>query len=557
MLWQLSIKNLAIIDDISIEFGEGFNILTGETGAGKSIIIDAINLVLGSRADRDLIRSGAAMASVDAVFTTDSNKALLDKLEELGLSNPDSDELIISRQVYSNGRNTSRINGNPVVTATLKEISDLLIDIHGQHQHQSLLNKSFHRGFLDAFDGEIEGLLTKVAALYEKWSAVSKKIAGLENSALDFERNKELIEYQINEIDEARLKVGEDDELAEKKQILKNAESIIEALEASLRLLTSGKRDEGAIDFMRLAKDKLRSVSDISEEYSELYDSAETLYYELSDFSDAISKSLRRISYSPDKLEEIDDRLYLIASLKRKYGKTIENILEFRDSLKNQLETLECDIGNLDSLRADERRFYSELMSESDKLHERREKAAERLRDRIVDELSYLGMKKVSFRADIVSDKDALSPNGYDSVEFLISANAGEPLRPLAKIASGGEISRIMLSIKSALADIDGIPTMIFDEIDTGISGAVARSAGEKMYALSGNHQIICITHQAQIAALADRHYYVRKIQKNDKTVTEVRVLTEEERIEHIAGMISGASVTEAAREHARELMKK
>lgn len=556
MLWQLNIKNLAIIDDISIEFGDGFNILTGETGAGKSIIIDAITLVLGARADRELIRTGESSASVDAIFTLDNNPKLTAVLKELELYDEDEQELILSRQIYSNGRNTNRINGKPVSINALKQISELLIDIHGQHQHQSLLNKAYHRGFLDSFDKEIEAVAKDVAELYSEWRELVKKIHEIDVGAQDFEQNKELIEYQINEIDEAELRIGEDEELADKKELLKNSRTIIDALEHAYMYINSGRRDNGALDLMRSAKDKLRDISELDEEYSELYDTAESLYYDIEELSDSIKKAAKYAVFSPAELERIEDRLYLINSLKRKYGKTIEHILGVRDELKEQLSAMEYNIGNLEQLRADEKRLFAELMKKCDLLHEKRVEAAKRLRERIVDELRYLGMKKVMFDAEITTDKSNISAHGYDSVEFLISANPGEPLKPLAKIASGGEISRIMLSIKSALADIDGVPTMIFDEIDTGISGAVARAAGEKMYALSRNHQIICITHQAQIAALADTHFHVSKVQSGSKTVTNVKLLNTEEKTEHIAAMISGSSVTDAAREHAKELMK-
>lgn len=556
MLWQLNIKNLAIIDDISIEFGDGFNILTGETGAGKSIIIDAITLVLGARADRELIRTGENVATVDAIFTLENNTKLISALKELELYDEDEQELIISRQVYSNGRNINRINGKPVSINALKQISDFLIDIHGQHQHQSLLNKAYHIDFLDSFDNEIASVSKDVAELYYKWRELGKKINEIDVGAEDFERNKELIEYQINEIDEAELRIGEDDELADKKELLKNSRAIIDALERAYIYLNSSRTDNNVLELMRSAKDKLRDISDLDEEYSELYDTADSLYYEIEDLADSIKKAAKYAVFSPAELERIEDRLYLINSLKRKYGKTIESILGFRDDLKEQLATMEYNIGNLEQLRAEEKQLFAELMNKSDILHEKRVQAAEKLRERIIEELRFLGMKKVMFSAEISADKKNISSHGYDTVEFLISTNPGEPLKPLAKIASGGEISRIMLSIKSALADIDGIPTMIFDEIDTGISGAVARAAGEKMYALSHNHQIICITHQAQIAALADNHFYVSKAQLGDKTVTNVKLLGLEEKIEHIAGMISGSSVTDAAREHAKELMK-
>ncbi len=557
MLWQLNIKNLAIIDDISIEFGDGFNILTGETGAGKSIIIDAIGLILGSRADRELIRTGESVASVEAVFTTEGNTALLELLENEGLLDPDADELIIARQVYSNGRNINRINGNAVSINILKDVAELLIDIHGQHKHQSLLNKAYHMGFLDSFDSNIQLVSENVKKLYSQWRDIERKIKDIDEGAEDFERNKELMEYQINEIEDAGLHVGEDDELAAKKELLKNAKSIIEALEYAYTCLNSGRRDGGAIDYMRMTKDKLRDISDYSEEYSELFDTADTLYYELDELSDSIRRAVKYASFTPDELEKTEDRLYLINSLKRKYGKTIENVLAFKDNLAEELETMEYNMNNLDELQREERKLYSKLTSECDKLHELRVHAGKSLEEHIVEELKYLGMKKVCFAAHIESDRENITQNGYDSVEFLISANPGEPMKPLAKIASGGEVSRIMLSIKSALADIDGIPTMIFDEIDTGISGAVARAAGEKMYALSRGHQIICITHQAQIASLADHHYHVTKLQGEGKTATKVTLLSQEERIEHVAGMISGNTVTEAAKEHASELMRK
>ncbi len=556
MLWQLSIKNLAIIDDVSIEFTDGFNILTGETGAGKSIIIDAINLIVGARADRELIRNGENMASVEAIFTLDGNDELVNVLTELDFIDGDETEVMITRQIYSNGRNVIRINGRAVVASVLKEISQLLIDIHGQHQHQSLLNKAYHMGFLDSFDSGIKQLKEQIAMLYDKWRDIKRRIDEIDSGAADFERNKELMEYQINEIDEARLKLGEDEELLEKKQIIKNSEAIQNALEAAYAGINTGRREgAGALELLYSAKEKLGAIAQYADEYSEMYDTADNIYYELEDLSDTIGRLLRRVSFSPEQAEEIDDRLYVINSLKRKYGKTVAAVLEFGESLKRELEVMQYNMDNSEELHKQEKELHSRLLSLCDLLHTRREDAAARLRDRIIDELAYLGMKKVRFETVIDADKNNITADGYDDVEFMMSANAGEPLRPMAKIASGGEVSRIMLSIKSALADIDGIPTMIFDEIDTGISGAVAGAVGKKMHGLSANHQIICITHQAQIAALADCHFYVSKAQADGKTRTRVQVLEDDERVEHIAAMISGNEITDAARAHARELM--
>lgn len=554
MLWHLSIKNLAIIDDISIEFADGLNILTGETGAGKSIIIDAINLIVGARADRELIRNGENMASVEAIFTLDGNDELIKTLKELDFVDDDDTELLITRQIYSNGRNVIRVNGRAVVTSVLRDISQLLIDIHGQHQHQSLLDKSYHMGFLDSFDSSVKPLKEQTAQLYAQWRELKAQIDDIDANKADFERNKELMEYQINEIEQADLKIGEDEELLEKKQILKNARTIISALESAYSSLNSSDNG-GALDLLYSAKEKLSGIARYSAEYSDLYDSADNVYYELEDVSESIGKILRNMSYSAEQAQEIDDRLYVINSLKRKYGKTVELVLDFASSLGEQLEQMRYNMENSEELRHKEKLVYNKLISCCEDLHKKRLAAAQLLKNRIISELSYLGMKKVNFEASVECDKDDISPTGYDNVEFMISANAGEPLRPLAKIASGGEVSRIMLSIKSALADIDEIPTMIFDEIDTGISGAVAGAAGKKMHMLSKNHQIICITHQAQIAACADRHFFVSKALQNGKTKTSVKVLNEDERIENIAAMVSGNVVTEAAKAHARELI--
>lgn len=558
MLWHLSIKNLAIIDDVSIEFAEGLNILTGETGAGKSIIIDAINLIVGARADRELIRSGENMASVEAIFTLDGNAELVETLKELDFMDGDETELLITRHIYSNGRNVIRINGRAVVASVLRDISQLLIDIHGQHQHQSLLDKSHHIEFLDSFDSSIKPLKENIKRLYCDWRELKTKIDGIDANKADFERNKELMEYQISEIENADLRIGEDDELLEKKQILKNSQTIISALESAYASLNSGRHDsgDGALGLLYSAKEKLGSISKYSDEYSDIYDAADSVYYELEDICDSIGRILHHVSYSEEQAEEIDDRLYVINSLKRKYGKTIEAVLEFAESLGKELEKMQYNMDNSEELHRQERELHRELKECCDILHERRKAASKVLEDRIISELSYLGMKKVRFEVRIIGNKDNIAADGYDEVEFLISANAGEPLRPLAKIASGGEVSRIMLSIKSALADIDKIPTMIFDEIDTGISGAVAGAAGKKMHILSKNHQIICITHQAQIAACADCHFFVKKVPVGDKTKTCVNVLNDNERIENIAAMISGNTVTQSAKAHAKELIE-
>lgn len=558
MLWHLSIKNLAIIDDMSIEFAEGLNILTGETGAGKSIIIDAINLIIGARFDRDLIRNGENMASVEAIFTLDGNDELIETLKELDFVDGDDTELLITRRIYSNGRNVIKVNGRAVVASVLRDISQLLIDIHGQHSHQSLLDKSYHMGFLDSFDSSVKPIKEQTARLYAQWRELKAKIDDIDANRADFERNKELMEYQINEIEQAELRVGEDEELLEKKRILKNSQIIISALESAYLSLNSGDRNGsgGALDLLYSAKEKLGVIAKYSDEYSAVYDSADNIYYELEDISESIGGILRNMTYSVEQAQETDDRLYVINSLKRKYGKTIESVIEFASTMREQLDRMQYDMENSEELRRKERIVYSRLMSCCDELHKKRLASAELLKERIVNELSYLGMKKVRFEANVECDSEDVSPTGYDSVEFLISANAGEPLRPLAKIASGGEVSRIMLSIKSALADIDEIPTMIFDEIDTGISGAVAGAVGKKMHTLSKNHQIICITHQAQIAACADCHFFVSKKSQAGKTKTDVKILDDEERVENIAAMISGNVVTESAKAHARELIQ-
>lgn len=556
MLWQLSIKNLAIIDDITIEFGDGFNVLTGETGAGKSIIIDAIGLILGGRADRDMIRSGENAAAVDAIFEIDENQALIDKLKEFDCYDEYEPQLLISRQIFANGRNVNRINGRPVTIGCLQDISQYLIDVHGQHQHQTLLNKAFHRGLLDSFGQGIAPILQQTKALYEQWRSLCIKISEIEKSAEDFEKNRELLEYQMNEIFDAELIEGEDDELLEKKQLMKNSENITDSLEAAVKYLNDGRRDaEGALDLLRATAEKLRHIANLTQEYEQLHEAADSLYYEAEDLSDSLHKALRHVEYSPEKLEIIEERLYLIHSLKRKYGKTIEEVMQYGISIQQKLKDMDFNMSNLDQLKQEESEASQKLQDACNQLHQLRIAAAKILESRIVEELSGLGMKNVQFSVEI-TPSDSITQYGADNVEFFISTNPGEPMKPLAKIASGGEVSRIMLSIKSALADADQIPTLIFDEIDTGISGQTARAAGVKMKAISKNHQVICVTHSAQIASLADQHFYVSKTQDIGKTKTHVDLISGEEREKHIAEMISGSVVTKAALEHARELIQ-
>jgi DNA repair protein RecN (Recombination protein N) len=563
MLLQLDIHNVALIDKISIELDNGMNILTGETGAGKSIIIDSINAVLGERVSKDIIRTGSDKALIEAVFKTDTEK-IADVLNEMGMEPEEGGTVILSREISQSGRNTCRINGKMVAASFMKSIGERLIDIHGQHDNQSLLKIENHIELLDAFAGEVmQELKGEYLALLEEYRSVRADLKELSGDPGERERKMDLLKYQIDEIKKARLKKNEEEELDKERLFLNNADKIAVSLSGAYDFLVSGEEaGRPALDAMNEALTSLNVTTRLDNSFEEIHTRLQDIIYQLEDLSSDIRRRREGIEYDPDRLEYIGERLDLIYKLKRKYGDGIDEIFRFCENAEKQLEEIEKSEEMAGLLSEKRIELEGRLYQTARKVNAERHKAAEILETRIGQQLDELEMKHAKFKVDIQFDTASVSQadrrygkNGLDRVEFLISPNAGEPLKPLAKIASGGEMSRVMLAIKTILAEVDSIPTMIFDEIDTGISGKAAKRVGEKLSLISRRHQVLCVTHQAQIACRADSNYLIEKISEGSSTTTIVTKLHTEDKIKEIARLIGGET-TETSLKYAAELIK-
>ena len=552
MLQSLLIKNVALIEQLNIEFKSGFNVFTGETGAGKSIIIDAMNLALGERANRDLIQYGASKAVVEAVFDVSSSPGVFDALAALEIDHEDG-QLVISREISTSGKNVCRVNGALVNLAALKSISDLLVDVHGQHEHQSLLLPARHIGFLDALVQEEISVLTAKTAQYaaDYRKTRSEMLEGY-SSELDREREMDVLAYQIGEIGGLKPVPGEEEALLAERQLLVNAERIMGALEESYALING---DGGALPAVHAAQQRLGQIAEFSEDYASLSSRLEEAYYGLEDIFYSIRDLRYGFEYNAQRLAEIEERLDVLSALKRKYGKSIELVLEFQERAIAQLESMKNAAARRGQLEGELAVCMEAYQACAAALTARRKTCAAELEQRMLAELGELGLERARFEVAF-SLRDAQTPlaNGLDEVEFMLSTNPGEPLKPLARVASGGELSRIMLAFKAILAGKDHIPTLIFDEIDTGISGKVGGIVGEKLMQIATGHQVICVTHLPQIAALADTHFIVEKFGDDDATRTHVRHLEAVERNAQIAQMMGGEN-SKLAYKHAEELV--
>lgn len=555
MLQSLYLENIALIEKLGIELFPGFNVLTGETGAGKSIIIDAVNFVLGERTSRDLIRNGTARAKVEAVFSLNEGDAAFAALDALGIE-CDGNELILSRELSAAGRNACRVNGTLVPVASLKSVSDTLVDIHGQHEHQALLDAENHISYLDAYcHAESLPIIEKIDAIVSRRSELILKRNSGFASEREREREMDMLRYQIEEIASANLEAGEEERLSAEKTVLLNAERIRTALETA-HMALSGAEEGSALSAIDTARRSMRDIAALNKDYEALGDKIEELYYAAEDISFALRDTSENVESDMQRLEEIEQRLKLISDLKRKYGRTVEDVIDFGKDAGTKLNELE----NAEALAAELDAKLDKLKAEynvaADELSKVRRAAGDRLKRDVLNELKDLGMAKAMFDVAL-SDASGGEPRkgGRETAEFMLSANPGEPLKPLEKVASGGELSRIMLCFKSIFADNDRVPTLIFDEIDTGISGRTAAVVGEKMLGIAKKHQVICVTHLAQIAALADAHLMVRKYDDGKNTFVETRQLNEEEKVQRIAQMMDGESDSPSALTHARELI--
>lgn len=558
MLLQLDIQNIALIDKLSLEIAPGLNVLTGETGAGKSIIIDSINAILGERVNKDIIRNGNDRAFIEAIFDYDKNTYVQQILEQLGIDSED-ENLIISREISLSGKNTCRINGRLVNVSTLKQVGQLLIDIHGQHDNQSLLKTETHIDMLDAFGGaSLEKSKAEYLKLFEEYKAVKSRINGLVGDKGEIARRMDMLKFQIDEIKNAKLKKGEDEKLNKQRQILVNSEKIMNSIIESYQLLNEENNAKPAMYILNKALQELSSITKYDEEITPITEKLESVIYQLEDICEDILAKRDGADFDPEELSSIDERIDIIARLKRKYGYTIDEIIEFYEKSKNEYNELLQSESLLEELNKQLNELKQKLCVCSKNLHIAREKAANVLEKNITDELENLEMKNSQFKVNLIYNEDekSFTKNGLDSAEFLISSNIGEPLKPLSKIASGGEMSRIMLAIKTILANVDSIPTLIFDEIDTGISGKAAQKVGEKLAYISKSHQVLCVTHLSQLACMADNHLLIEKNSNGENTFTTVKNLNSKGRIEEIARIIGGSDITTLAIKHADELIK-
>ena len=548
MLEYLHVKNLALIEETEVTFYPGLNILTGETGAGKSLLLGGVNLALGAKASPDSIRQGAESALVELVFSV-HHPSVCDALAEMDIY-PEDGEVIISRKIMKN-KSVSRINGENVSVSLLKKAAGLLLDIHGQHEHQSLLYPDRQLAILDEYaKASLSESKAETAEAYKAWTAAKKELSGYDMDEKEREREKAFLQFEIGEIESAGLYEGEEEELEAAYRKMSNARSILEAL-GQVHELTG--YDEGAGELIGRAIQQLSGIVQYDESLSELYSALSDVESLLNDANRTAADYLDDFTFSEEEFRQTEQRLDEVRRLESRYGSTVEKIFGYLEKQKERLAFLQNYEEKLVQLEQDLARAGKQLETAAGKLSEGRKKAAETLSAGITAQLSELNFNRVAFEIAF-SRKDTCTAGGYDAVEFLISTNPGEALRPLAKVASGGELSRIMLAIKTLLAENDETETLIFDEIDAGISGRTAQMVSEKMAAIGRTHQVLCITHLAQIASMADTHFLIEKHVENERTVTDIKTLDPEESVGELARILSGSRITESVLENAREM---
>lgn len=549
MLRLLHIENIAVIERADILFERGFNVMTGETGAGKSIVIDAISAILGERAYRDMIRTGTQKAAVRAIFEDVSeSKWFVDN------DVPFAPETTIQREIYLDGKNVCKVNGVPVTVSVLKQLGIQLINIHGQHDSASLFDENYHLSFLDGFACD-DVLLDEYREKYQSVLSLRHEIDRLSMDESEKLRRMETLKYQIEEISRADLKTGEDDTLEARRKLLQNSEKLSEGLQDAACCIDGGDDSEGAAALLSDAERALARVARYDESLSQLHDTVSDLMYQVQDVAEQLRDRLYQLSYSADELEQIEDRLDTIHRLRRKYGATCEDILQFLAKAQKELDEIEFASDRVEQLKGKLQKAEKAAWDAALRLRETRKAAAKGLTARILDELSQLDMKKVQFSCEFTETE--LSPVGADAVAFYMSANLGEALKPLNKVASGGELARIMLALKNVLAEKDHVPTLIFDEVDTGVSGRAAQRVAEKLHEVSKTKQVLCVTHLPQLAALADTHLLIAKGEHDGRTFTTVEPLDLEGRKAELARIIGGTNITETTLKSAEEMLRR
>lgn len=550
MLSSLQIENVAVIQKAEVHFEPGLNVLTGETGAGKSILIDSINAILGNRTSKDLVRTGAAKAVIRAAFEQ-VPPAVLDKLEQSGYER--SEALLLSREITAEGKSSCRINGMPATAAVLRELCGGLININGQHDSVGLLNPAHHLGILDDY-AQNRTVFQEYSALYRELVRVKRELDALITDEAEKQRKIDLLQYQVQEIEDAGLTAGEEQALENRRKVLSNASAIRDRLAQSYALLSGSDDAAGAVDLLGEASNAVDAAAQLDPALTAAAGQLLDLYYNAKDVAADLIGRLDTYDTNDAELDEVEQRLDLLYRLKRKYGSTVEDVIAFGQKAREELDNIQHSQQRYDALQAEKLRLYTKAREKAEVLTQTRLKAFEELNTRISGTLDFLNMPGV--RMTLRHTRGPLASHGQDSVEFYISTNPGEAPKPLAKIASGGELSRITLAIKNAMADKDAVPTVIYDEIDSGVSGKAAGRIGEVLRQSAQGHQILCITHTAQIAALADCHLLIQKNVSNERTYTEIHPLDENGRVEALARLISGDHVTELSRANAREMLQ-
>lgn len=551
MLKTLSIENIAVIEKADIEFSKGFNVLTGETGAGKSIVVDSINAILGERTSKELVRAGSENAFVTAYFE-DINSEVKQKLNEFDLPCEDDGTLMLSRKISAQGKSTCRINGSVCTVSMLKEVGNLLVNIHGQHDSQTLLNADYHYKFVDMY-GSLDGVLDEYKQSFRQLLSVRKQLKALTLDADERDRQIELLDYQIKELTDAEIKVGEWDELKKRKNLILNSQNLLQSLNSALAAFNGGDEYSGISTLLSTAVKELGTVSDVDSDIKAVYDKAEALNDSVEVVKDALLDKINSIEFEPEELNRIEERLDLYYTFSNKYGETEQDMLYYLDEAVKKRAAFENSEEELEKLNVRYDEIFNHTVALAQKLTDLRKSTAEKLGNEICKQLEFLDMPKIKFTTSF--EKGNLSANGWDKIEFLIATNVGETAKPLAKIASGGELSRIMLAIKSIIAQKDSIDTLIFDEIDTGVSGKASRKIGLKLKELGAFTQVICVTHSAQIASVADSHFLIEKNVENDRTYTNVTVLDYDGRKNELARIMGGINATESLLKSAEELL--
>ena len=549
MLELLHIENIAIIEAADIEFAPGFNALTGETGAGKSIVIDSLSAVLGQRTSRELIRTGADKAFVSAAFSGVAPELA----EELGIQPEADGTLLLQREIQTDGKNVCRVNGRPVTVSQLRALGARLLNIHGQHDGQQLLDEEQHIVYLDSF-GKTEKLKEAYTVKYKRFTDIRRQIQSLQMDEAEKARRVDTLKYQIEELRRAKLKPGEEEELTTRRGMLRNAEKFLDAVAGADYALNGDDSGGGALSALRQAQDALGAVRHLDDGFGQLYERLSEAYSEVYDIAATVEDKRGELDVSPGELDRVEGRMDQLYRLKKKYGATVEDMLDYLERCQTELAQIEDAGDTLERLEHEMSRAEKETRQAAQALSDARRAAAERLTEQILTELQQLDMGKIRFAVDFA--EKPLDGDGMDAVRFLMSANTGETLRPIHKIASGGELARIMLAMKNVLSEQDHVGTMVFDEVDTGVSGRAAQKVAEKMARISRSKQVLCVTHLPQLAAMADTHFSVEKGEKNGRTYTEVRRLEREQRRQELARLTGGSHVSQTMLDGAEELLE-